>query len=117
MKVKKPWGDFINIWREKEVNVKIISVKPGSRLSLQSHKKRSEIWLIIKGALYCQIKNRVRKMKRGACYLIPKGARHRLSAKKQGGRIVEISFGRFDEKDIIRYEDDYGRIPKNKTNK
>ncbi len=115
MKVKKPWGDFINIWREKGFNIKIINVKPSSRLSLQSHKKRDEVWFILKGTLYCQIENKVSKMKKCVGYLIPKNRKHRLIAKKESGEIIEISFGKFDERDIFRYKDDYGRLSKAKT--
>ena len=113
MKVKKPWGDFVNIWRERDLNIKIINVRPGSSLSLQGHKERDEVWFILKGTLYCQIKNKVYKMKKGIGYLIPKNCKHRLAAKKEGGKIVEISFGKFNEEDIIRYEDNYARVSKN----
>lgn len=40
---------------------------------------------------------------------IPKTAKHRLSGVSKL-KIVEISFGKFDENDIERYEDDFGRI-------
>jgi len=109
-KVKKPWGYFITIWKEKLINIKIIYVAPGSRLSLQSHKFREEFWFLLEGNLICQIGEKEMKMKKGVCYFIPKRKKHRLTAKRKGGRILEVSFGKFDEKDIIRYEDDYGRI-------
>lgn len=109
MRVKTPWGHFINFWR-KGLNVKIIEVKPESRLSLQSHKLRDEVWFLLAGDLECQIADKLIKMKKGIPYLISRGIRHRLSAFEKGGKIIEISFGKFDEKDIVRMEDDYGRV-------
>lgn len=108
-KVERPWGGFVNLW-QKGLNIKIISVNPHSRLSLQSHKLRSEIFFLISGNLECQINNKRFRMKRGVPYLILRGAKHRLSAFEVGGKVLEVSFGKFHEEDIIRYEDDYGRI-------
>ncbi len=111
-KVEKPWGYFITIWKEENINIKIIHVNPKSRLSLQSHKFRNELWILLEGNLTCQIGNKKIKMKKNTAYFIPKKTKHRLCAQKKGGKILEISFGKFDEKDIIRYEDDYGRVTK-----
>lgn len=49
------------------------------------------------------------KLKEGDKVFIPKGTKHRLAAVSDL-KIVEISFGKFDENDVIRYEDDFGRI-------
>ncbi len=108
-KTKTPWGNFINLWR-RGLNIKVIEVKPQSRLSLQSHKLRNEVWFLLAGELNCQIGENFAKMKKGIPYLISRDIKHRLSAFEKGGKILEICFGKFDEEDIIRYEDDYGRI-------
>lgn len=108
MKVKKPWGEFINLW-QKGINIKIISLEPRKRLSLQSHRFRDEVWFLLSGNLDCQLGEKKFRMKKGVPYLIPRNVKHRLSAPEKAGKILEISFGKFDEKDIIRYEDDYGR--------
>lgn len=110
MKVKKPWGYFINLWRERGLNIKTIFLKPRSRLSFQSHRFRDEVWFLLSGNLDCQIGEKKFRMKKGIPYLISRGIKHRLSALKNGGKVIEISFGKFDEKDIIRYQDDYGRV-------
>lgn len=65
---------------------------------------------MLAGNLHCQIENKIIEMKKGIPYIISKGVKHRLSAPKTGGKIIEISFGKFDEEDIIRYQDDYGRV-------
>jgi len=41
---------------------------------------------------------------------IPQGAKHQLIGESKDYRILEISFGQFDEEDIIRLSDKYGRI-------
>ncbi|MDQ4128172.1 MAG: cupin domain-containing protein, partial [Actinomycetota bacterium] len=42
---------------------------------------------------------------------IPRGTVHRLSTEgEEPVRILEISFGEFDEGDIVRLEDVYGRL-------
>lgn len=109
VKTNRPWGNFVNLWKN-GLNVKIIEVKPESRLSLQSHKLRDEVWFLFAGDLNCQIDDKLIRMKKGIPYLISKGAKHRLSAFEKGGKIIEISLGKFDEEDITRYEDDYGRV-------
>ena len=110
--VKRPWGNFEVIYKSPGMTIKIITVKPNSRLSLQSHKKRDEVWLLIKGSLSCEICELEEEMKKGIAYVIPRKEKHRLMGKKKGGRVVEVSFGRFNEKDIVRYKDDYGRVKK-----
>lgn len=109
-KEKRPWGEFKIIHKEPGITIKIITVKPYQRLSLQSHKLRDEMWLLLQGSALCEIDYYSDRMKKGVAYIIPKKARHRLTGGKKGCKILEVSFGEFDEKDIVRYQDDYGRI-------
>ena len=46
----------------------------------------------------------------GEKLFIPRQTVHRLSAGEGPVRLLEISFGEFDEEDIIRLEDLYGRL-------
>lgn len=116
-KVEKPWGHYLNIYKDKKINIKIIKVKPGCRLSLQFHKKREEKWILIEGTGLCQIGGKKAvKMNPEKIYRIPREKKHRLMGGERGCRIVEISFGTFQENDVVRIEDDYGRAsprPKN----
>ncbi len=110
--VKKPWGQFEIIYQAPEITVKILTVNPkSSRLSLQSHQLRDEIWMALDDGLFCQEGDRIYEMSKGGVYTISRKTKHRLSGGDKGGRILEVSFGKFDENDIIRYEDDYGRKP------
>lgn len=111
----RPWGGFENLKTGKNWHIKIIDVLKGKRLSLQSHKLRDELWTVLEGqgeALVENLESRKifsHKLKTGDKVFIPKGAKHRLVAISTL-KIAEISFGKFDENDITRYEDDFGRI-------
>jgi mannose-6-phosphate isomerase-like protein (cupin superfamily) len=106
---ERPWGNFRQFAYNILSTVKIITVKPNEILSLQSHKKRSEFWKIIKGNGIVEIGDLKSEAKEGDEYEISVGAKHRLSAGNGGIEVLEISTGEFDENDIIRYEDKYGR--------
>lgn len=110
LEVKKPWGKFFQFTLNKQSTVKILVVNAGTRLSYQSHKFREEFWRCIKGPVKAEINGKGKILEEGDEIFIPKGAKHRLVGLKQQGQVLEISFGFFDEKDIIRYEDDYGRV-------
>ena len=53
--VNKPWGNYQIIDKGKNYLVKKIVVNPNSKLSLQSHKNRTEWWTIVKGFNYIGI--------------------------------------------------------------
>ena len=109
-KEKRPWGKFEIIHQEPGITIKIIKVKPEQRLSLQSHKYRDEMWLLLDGKGFCEIAEWPQELKKGLTYIIPREEKHRLTAGPKGIKVLEISFGKFSEKDEVRYEDDYDRI-------
>ncbi len=45
--VRRPWGDFQQFVSNETVTVKIITVEPGHRLSLQRHELRGEMWQVL----------------------------------------------------------------------
>ena len=47
--IQKPWGSFQTLEMGKNHLVKNIIVKPGGKLSLQSHQHRSEHWIVVEG--------------------------------------------------------------------
>ena len=107
--VEKPWGNFKQYISDEKCTVKIITVKPRQKLSLQSHEKRDELWIILDDGLEIQIADKIIQPKQGDEISIPQKTKHRLSSLGKEGRILEISTGEFDEEDITRYEDIYGR--------
>jgi mannose-6-phosphate isomerase len=65
--------------------------------------------MIVNGIAHVQIDNRPYILKEGQTIEIPRNTRHRVEAKKTRCVILEISYGMFDEEDIVRLEDDYKR--------
>jgi mannose-1-phosphate guanylyltransferase len=112
----RPWGRFEKFHENRACTVKLIYVNAHSRLSLQYHKKRSEFWKVIKGTAVVELAGRTLILTEGETISIPKQARHRVAALDSDCVILEIAYGRFDENDIVRIEDDYQRAdaPKNR---
>jgi len=105
----RPWGWHKIIWQiQDKAWVKIVFVKQGERLSLQSHNNRSEIWLVIKGLVEARVGEKIHQLGIGRFVNISKKQKHRLTGIKDS-YILEIALGCPKEEDIIRYEDDYGR--------
>ncbi len=106
---KRPWGGFEQFTLNEISTVKILTVKAGKRLSLQHHHKREEFWKALDNPVKVTVGEKVVMLKKGETIVIPKGANHRIEGLKKEARLLEISFGEFDEKDIVRIEDDFGR--------
>lgn len=109
---KRPWGGFEQFTHNEKSTVKILTVNPKKRLSLQFHKKREEFWRVLDGQVKVTIGDKTVKAKTGDEFVIPKKTNHRLEGLNKTGKILEIAFGDFDENDIVRLEDDYGRVKK-----
>lgn len=106
---RRPWGEFRKFISGENVTVKIITVKKGESLSLQAHHKRSEFWIILKGTPDITVGETITRAKKGDEFNVPVGARHRVSAVGEDAEFLEIARGVFDENDIERFEDKYGR--------
>lgn len=109
VEVRKPWGRFIRYTLNEPTTVKILEVNPGALLSLQSHTKRDELWVPLEGEAIAELEGKVYHLKELEPLFIPRSVKHRLKAGTTKVRVLEISFGHFDEKDVIRFADAYGR--------
>jgi mannose-6-phosphate isomerase len=107
-RVDKPWGNFKEFAKNKKCTVKILEVKPKQEFSLQSHKKREENWYFLDSGTAI-VGNRKFKVKEGDVVKVPRKMKHRVIAGKKKVRVLEVSYGDFDENDIVRLEDKYGR--------
>ena len=108
---RRPWGEFTQLCLNEPVTVKIITVAAGAELSLQRHRHRAELWVALDPTLRVEVDGRAWRPAVGERVWIPAGAAHRLAAPgAQGGRVLEVAFGRFDEADIERFSDRYGRV-------
>lgn len=112
MEETRPWGSYQILHESDKYKVKEIKVKPLSRLSLQSHKYRSEYWTCIEGKGEAQVNEERIKLEKNTQIFINKLDKHRLTNTSENEElvIIEIQHGTyFGEDDIIRYEDDYNR--------
>lgn len=108
--VEKPWGRFFQYMLNEPSTVKILEVDEGQATSLQSHQHRDERWIVLDEGAEVHIGEQVLTPAPGEELFIPRGEKHRLASRRSTVRILEISLGFFDEDDIVRYEDVYGRV-------
>ena len=107
--VEKPWGKFEQFTHDEVSTVKIITVNIGGSLSLQKHENRTEFWRVLSGHPLVTIADKVIHANPGEEFFIEKTEPHRLEAPDDIVQILEIAHGIFDENDIVRLEDKYGR--------
>ena len=109
--VDRPWGSYTVMEEGDGYKVKKICVKPESRLSLQSHKQRSEHWVVIAGRARVQRGEEVVEVGTNESTYIPKGVKHRLENPGSVAlEIIEVQNGDYlGEDDIRRFSDDYER--------
>jgi len=109
--VHRPWGSYDSVDQDDGFQVKRIKVKPGARLSLQSHRHRAEHWIVVRGTARVTRDNDVFELHANQSTYIPLGAKHRLeNPGKEMLELIEVQSGDYlGEDDIVRYEDVYGR--------
>jgi len=109
--VHRPWGCYDSIDAAPGFQVKRITVKPGGRLSLQSHRHRAEHWVVVRGTARITREDDVFDLNANQSTYIPLGARHRLeNPGTERLELIEVQSGDYlGEDDIIRYDDVYGR--------
>jgi mannose-1-phosphate guanylyltransferase / mannose-6-phosphate isomerase len=109
--VHRPWGSYDSVDVGAGFKVKRIKVKPGATLSLQSHERRAEHWIVVRGTARVTRNNDVFELFANQSTYIPIGAKHRLE--NPGAEVLELievqSGDYLGEDDIVRYEDVYGR--------
>ena len=107
----RPWGWFESLALGDCFQVKRICVKPGAALSLQSHKHRSEHWIVVEGTAKVTIDDEVKLVSEGQSVYVPLGAKHRMeNPGKSSMALIEVQIGTYlGEDDITRYEDVYAR--------
>lgn len=107
----RPWGRWEEYLNEDGYRVKRIIVAPGERLSLQSHRLRSEHWVIARGEGVMTLDDKTWTLKAGDCVFVPVEGVHRVqNSGAENLIIIETQLGICDEDDIERFEDDYGRV-------
>ncbi|MBL8511218.1 MAG: mannose-1-phosphate guanylyltransferase/mannose-6-phosphate isomerase [Betaproteobacteria bacterium] len=110
--VQRPWGAYTVMEEGEGFKIKRIEVKPGGRLSLQSHRFRSEHWVVVAGIATVTCDGVVRELVSNESTFIPIGSQHRLENRGEVPlQIIEVQVGSYvGEDDIQRYDDQYGRV-------
>ena len=109
--VRRPWGAFDSIGQGPRYQIKRITVKPGARLSTQTHHHRAEHWVVVSGTARIRNGDRTYLLTENQSTYIPLGEVHCL---ENPGRIplelIEVQSGAYlGEDDIVRLDDIYGR--------
>jgi len=108
----RPWGKYEVLVDDSNHKVKKITVFPGAKLSLQSHKRRAEHWVVVKGTAKIVNGENLLTLHENESTYISAGSKHQLSNEEKAPlEIIEVQTGDyFGEDDIERYEDQYGRM-------
>lgn len=110
--VARPWGTYTVLEEGNRFKIKRIMVKPGASLSLQLHHHRSEHWIVVQGMARVVNGDNEIYLRTNESTYIPAGHRHRL---ENPGLLdlmmIEVQSGEYlGEDDIVRFEDNYGRV-------
>ena len=113
----RPWGWFITLDEGKNYKVKKIYLKPNTQLSMQYHNHRTEDWVIVEGSGFVSTAPQmtvgiIKPCAVGDKFHIPLKNIHRATAGDDGLVFIEVQRGICEENDIVRLEDDYGRVDK-----
>ncbi len=110
--VFRPWGSYESLDEGINFQVKRLKVKPGKKLSLQLHHKRAEHWVVVRGIATVTRGTEVFKLKENESTYIPLGEKHRLENTEDGLlEVIEVQSGSYlGEDDIVRFDDDFGRV-------
>ena len=110
---RRPWGSFTVLDEGEDFKVKRIEVLPGKRLSYQKHAQRAEHWVVVRGTAKVTLDDRDSVVEAGQAIDIAIGAAHRVENPGEETLVfIEVQRGGYlGEDDIVRLEDDFGRVP------
>ncbi len=109
--VERPWGSYTVLEKGEKYKIKRVVVKPGAKLSLQLHRRRSEHWVVISGVARVTREDETYLVDTNESTYIPINTKHRLENLEEVPlQIIEVQNGDYvEEDDIERFSDDYGR--------
>lgn len=107
----RPWGNFTRIDRGSNYQVKRLHLKPGAKISLQTHTQRSEHWIVVEGRATVTNGDRLEVLEKNQSTYIAAGSVHRLENREDTElAVIEVQTGDYlGEDDIVRLEDSYSR--------
>lgn len=109
---ERPWGGYTVLSDAEDHKVKRLVVSPGKRLSYQRHARRSEHWFVVAGEGVVTLEGDEIPVAGGTAVDVPVGAAHRIENRGSAPLVfIEVQHGTyFGEDDIVRLEDDFGRV-------
>jgi len=109
--VERPWGNYTVLEKGEGYKIKRVVLKPGAKLSLQLHKKRSEHWIVVTGTARVTREDDKYLVHTNESTYIPINIKHRLENPGEIPlQVIEVQNGEYlEEDDIERFDDDYGR--------
>jgi len=110
--IGKPWGYYLTLIKNDQTQAKIINISPKEEISLQSHKKREEHWIVVSGRGIAVVGDTTFDIYPAKYIFIPKRYKHQLINNQSDDSLVlcEVQLGDyFGEDDIVRYSDKYNR--------
>ena len=109
-RTERPWGWYEILHTEDTLQIKKIHINVGQRLSLQSHRFRSEHWFITAGIAHVELGDRSLTRRPGQSVDVKVEEKHRIGAGDEDVEFIEVQLGSYlGEDDITRYADDFGR--------
>ncbi len=107
----RPWGQWTVLLRAPGYQIKSVEVIPRRRLSLQTHSRRSEHWVVVEGRALVELDGERIELGPNESAFVPPGVRHRLAnAGDVTLKVIEVAVGDYlGEDDIERFEDDWDR--------
>lgn len=111
-KIYKPWGWHESLLKYPGYQIKILHVDPNGKLSLQSHRRRTEHWIVLEGTAQIQKNNKIFSLSINESTCIDKNDKHMLwNDESTPLKLIEIQIGDYlEEDDIIRFNDIYDRV-------
>ncbi|HBB89723.1 MAG TPA: mannose-6-phosphate isomerase [Blastocatellia bacterium] len=113
---RRPWGTFTVLDEGDGFKVKRIEVLAGKRLSYQKHAQRAEHWVVVRGTAKVTLDDEEITVPAGQAIDIAVGSAHRVeNADSELLVFIEVQRGAYlGEDDIVRLQDDFGRVPQDK---
>lgn len=110
--VYRPWGKYDSVDMGDRYQVKRITVNPGAKLSVQKHHHRAEHWIVVRGIAKVTRGEETILLSENQSTYIPLGEIHALeNPGKISLELIEVQSGSYlGEDDIVRLEDNYGRV-------
>lgn len=108
----RPWGSYTVLETGPRFKIKRLEIKPKTSISLQLHHHRNEHWIVVSGMAEVTCNGETFFVDTNQSTYIKAGHKHRVANRGLIDLvIIEVQSGEYlGEDDIVRFDDDYGRL-------